>query len=189
MKQQISTQQAIVNGWLAGVTHVPSLNYNTRPSDTTISLLVIHNISLPPEQFGGGYIEQFFTNQLRASDHPYFATIAGVEVSSHLLITREGEVLQFVPFTQRAWHAGQSHFNGRDNCNDFSIGIELEGADTIPYTDQQYQVLAQITQRLRVEYPAITQETIVGHCDIAPERKTDPGSAFDWARYFSLVSF
>jgi AmpD protein len=180
-------QKGIQNGWLVGVRQVPSPNYHARPVDTQISLLVIHNISLPPEQFGGGYIEQFFTNQLQSSDHPYFATIADLRVSAHMLITREGELIQFVPFTQCAWHAGQSLFQGRENCNDFSIGIELEGADNIPYTDVQYHVLAQLTQELRMEYAAITRETIVGHCDIAPQRKTDPGRAFDWDRYYSQV--
>ena len=177
----------IQQGWISLARRVPSPNVNTRPQGTGITLLVIHNISLPPEQFGGGFIEQFFTNQLDSTAHPYFASIANMEVSSHLLITRDGEVIQFVPFDQRAWHAGQSHFLGRKNCNDFSIGIELEGTDTIPYTDQQYTVLAQITQVLQQEYTGIIDENIVGHSDIAPGRKTDPGESFDWSRYRTLL--
>jgi AmpD protein len=177
-------QQLIISqGWLSIARKVPSPNKNTRPLPVRIDLLVIHNISLPPEQFGGGYIEQFFMNKLESSAHPYFETISGLEVSSHVLITREGEVIQFVPFNERAWHAGQSCFQGRENCNDFSIGIELEGADTIPYADAQYTRLAQVSDALMGEYTGIVPAHIVGHSDIAPGRKTDPGEAFDWPRY------
>lgn len=183
MKPSINIQQ----GWLSSARRVPSPNANARPVDTSVSLLVIHNISLPPEQFENGYIEQFFTNQLDATVHPYFAEIAEMTVSAHLLITRTGEVIQFVPFDQRAWHAGRSCFRGRDNCNDFSVGIELEGADTIAYTDEQYTVLAQVSSCLMEEYPAIMLDTIVGHSDIAPGRKTDPGESFDWPRFQQLL--
>lgn len=176
-------------GWLQAARHVVSPNMNDRPTGIIIDLLVIHNISLPPEQFGGKYIEQFFTNQLDETQHPYFKQIADLQVSSHVLITREGEVIQFVPLLKRAWHAGQSQFKGRDNCNDFSIGIELEGADTIAYTDAQYAALVSLTHTLQVLYPTIVDENIVGHSDIAPGRKTDPGVAFDWDRYKSSLKY
>jgi N-acetyl-anhydromuramoyl-L-alanine amidase len=174
-------------GWLSSARRVSSPNANARPVDIPIKLLVIHNISLPPEQFENGYIEQFFTNQLDSTAHPYFTEIADMAVSAHLLITRSGEVIQFVPFSERAWHAGQSSFLGRKDCNDFSIGIELEGADTIAYTDIQYTALAQVTTCLMVAYPEIALDTIVGHSDIAPGRKTDPGESFDWSRFRQLI--
>lgn len=163
----------------------PSPNFNQRP-DTPISLVVVHNISLPPRQFGGAYIEQLFTNCLNPHEHAYFAQIAHLQVSAHLLIRRTGELVQFVPFTARAWHAGQSSYQGRANCNDFSIGIELEGADDIPYEQVQYQQLARVIACLKQHYPAIA-EHITGHSDIAPERKTDPGSAFDWSMLSRLL--
>ena len=177
----------IKNGWLIPASEVPSPNVDSRPDSADISLLVIHNISLPPNQFGGGYIEQFFSNCLDARADDYFATICDLRVSSHLLIDRLGKITQFAPFTARAWHAGVSRYDGRDNCDDFSIGIEMEGADTIAYTDIQYNVLAAVTDVLRREYPLITAERIVGHSDIAPGRKTDPGVAFDWARYKQIL--
>lgn len=183
MKNPINIHQ----GWLSSARRVSSPNANARPVDTSVNLLVIHNISLPPEQFENGYIEQFFTNQLESTAHPYFAEIADMAVSAHLLITRSGEVIQFVPFSERAWHAGQSCFRGRDNCNDFSIGIELEGADAIAYTDAQYTILARVAACLMVEYPEITLDAIVGHSDIAPGRKTDPGASFDWPRFQQLI--
>lgn len=178
----------ISNGWLAGVRHCPSPNFNQRPLTAEISLLVIHNISLPPGQFATGDIESFFCNQLDSAAHPYFATIADLQVSSHLLIDRDGELIQFVSFNERAWHAGASCFNGVSNCNDYSIGIELEGCDDVAYTDHQYMALAAVTQRLLQQYPALTPERIVGHQDIAPGRKTDPGAAFDWANYRRLLA-
>jgi len=150
---------------------------------STIDTLVVHNISLPPSEFNNGYIESFFCNELDCSVHPYFDEIKGLEVSSHLLIKRTGEVIQFVRFDQRAWHAGVSRFDNQDNCNDFSIGIELEGADDIEYEEVQYQVLAKVTVALQKAYPAIISNRIVGHSDIAPGRKTDPGPAFNWAHY------
>lgn len=174
-------------GWLVDARKLPSPNYNERPNPQNISLLVIHNISLPPEQFGHSYICDFFTNCLDISADPYFEEIADLQVSSHLLIDREGRITQFVPFDQRAWHAGQSCYEGVENCNDYGVGIELEGADTIPYTGQQYQSLAAVTRVLMERYPAITRQRIVGHSDISPGRKTDPGPAFDWKHYLSAI--
>lgn len=169
--------------WLAQARHCPSPNFNQRPADANVRLLVIHNISLPPGEFGGADIEAFFCNQLDCAKHPFYQEIKGVEVSSHLLIKRDGELVQFVPLNERAWHAGKSSFKGVENCNDFSIGIELEGTDNEPYTDVQYQVLADVTRQLMMQYPAIGLDNIAGHDEIAPGRKTDPGPAFDWQRY------
>ena len=176
------------DGWLNLARRVASPNYNDRPNQDDINLLVIHNISLPPEQFGGEYIEQFFCNQLDSSKHEYFQEISAMKVSSHLLITREGELIQFVPFDKRAWHAGTSCFERRENCNDFSIGIELEGTDTVPFTPEQYFCLVEVTQALLKHFPLLHRDRIVGHSDIAPGRKTDPGEAFDWQRYRQLLA-
>jgi len=165
----------------------PTPNYNERPT-ADINMLVVHNISLPPEQFGGSYIEDFFCNQLDCTVHPYFETIKGLQVSAHLLIKRDGSVVQFVPFDKRAWHAGRSEFEGQVECNDFSIGIELEGSDHINYDKCQYEVLAQVTELLLQTYPAMNPERIVGHSDIAPGRKTDPGASFDWPKYKMLIN-
>ena len=152
-----------------------------------ISLLVIHNISLPPGKFGGEYVEQFFQNILDPQAHPYFDEIKELKVSSHLFIKRDGSITQFVPFDKKAWHAGVSNFNGRENCNEFSIGIELEGTDELEYTQQQYDSLVEVSRELMVLYPLITKDNIVGHCDISPGRKTDPGKAFDWDFYLSCL--
>jgi len=160
-----------------------SPNSDERPEPQEISLIVIHGISLPPAEFGGDYIEKFFTNTLDFQAHPYFKEIKDLKVSSHLLIERDGEIKQFVPFHKRAWHAGVSQFEKRECCNDFSIGIELEGTDNIQYTEQQYQVLQDVCKSLINAYPALSESTIVGHCDIAPGRKTDPGESFDWQRF------
>lgn len=173
----------IVDGWLQWAEHCPSPNFNLRPDNTDISLLVIHNISLPPGQFGGGYVQQFFQNTLSASAHPYFETIAELKVSAHLFIERDGKVTQFVPFNARAWHAGSSSFAGVTDCNNYSIGIELEGTDDIPFSDAQYRALEKVTRQLLLTYPKLTPERIAGHSDVAPGRKTDPGPAFDWQRY------
>jgi AmpD protein len=178
---------SISDGWISCAQRCSSPNYNERPISEDISLLVIHNISLPPEQFGETFIEDFFCNQLDQHRHPFFKTIAELKVSSHLLITRQGDVIQFVPFDKRAWHAGRSIFQDREECNDFSIGIELEGADGIPYTEIQYQVLAKVSSAIVKAYPTITYDRIVGHQDIAPDRKTDPGPAFKWQKFFSLL--
>ena len=177
----------IDQGWLSTATALASPNADPRPDKSDISLLVIHNISLPPGQFGGGHVAELFTNTLDPNTHPYFAEIANLKVSAHLLIDREGVVIQFVPFDQRAWHAGVSAFAGRPACNDFSIGIELEGTDTDPYAHLQYERLVKITQCLIAEYPALTHDRIVGHSDIAPDRKTDPGPAFDWSYFRKLA--
>lgn len=151
-------------------------------------MLVIHNISLPPGQYGGGYVQSFFQNCLEASAHPYFAEIASLQVSAHLLIERDGIITQFVSLDERAWHAGASSFAGVPNCNDYAIGIELEGTDDEPYTDIQYQQLAKVTRQLLATYPKLTPERITGHAQIAPGRKTDPGPAFDWPRYRALIA-
>ena len=169
------------SGWCDGIQHCPSPNFNQRPLGE-VSLLVIHNISLPPGQFGTGKVQAFFQNRLDAGEHPYFAGIASLKVSAHFFIERDGAVTQFVSCNQRAWHAGQSLFEARDNCNDFSLGIELEGTDDLPFTVAQYTALIELTGQLQAAYPAITTDRICGHSDIAPGRKTDPGPAFDWPR-------
>lgn len=170
------------------VLYIPSPNCDARPDSNDINLLVVHGISLPPGQYGGQYIEQLFTNSLNAAEHSYFADIVDLRVSAHLLIRRDGEIIQFVPFSKRAWHAGQSSFAGRERCNDYSIGIELEGTDDDAYTDEQYQILAGVSKALMRYYPAIETSRITGHSDIAPGRKTDPGAAFDWQRFKGLIS-
>lgn len=160
-------------GWLVGARRVPSPHHDGRPDDENPSLLVVHNISLPPDEFGGPYIDALFTGTLDADAHPFFAEIVHLRVSAHCLIRRDGEIVQYVPFEKRAWHAGVSSYHGRERCNDFSIGIELEGTDTQAYTEAQYRQLAAITQTLIQRYPSIA-DNITGHCDIAPVRKTDP---------------
>ena len=176
-------------GWLEGdnVRFCESPFYNERPEDTLIDLLVIHNISLPPKQFGTHYIDQLFQGCLAVDDHPFFEQIKDAQVSSHFLIDRQGQLTQYVSVFKRAWHAGRSSYRGRDNCNDFAIGIELEGADDIPFTDAQYDGLTQLTQLLIAQLPYVTEQRITGHCDIAPDRKTDPGPCFDWQRYFNSL--
>jgi len=159
-----------------------SPNSSDRKSNE-VSLLVIHNISLPPGNYGGDHIEKFFTNQLDHEEHPYFQDIADLKVSSHLLIRRDGSITQFVPFNKKAWHAGISTFRGREDCNEFSIGIELEGTDESKYEKEQYESLISVTKELMSFFPDIKKDTIVGHSDIAPDRKTDPGKSFDW-NYF-----
>jgi AmpD protein len=171
-------------GWLSGVRRVASPNFDARPPLTIIDLLVIHNISLPPNQYGGDEIEQFFTNKLDHAEHPYFEQLQGVRVSSHFLIRRNGLIIQFVPCNKRAWHAGISTWGGRSRCNDFSIGIELEGCDAEPFTPQQYTALVRLSRRLKRIYPI---RDITGHSNIAPERKTDPGPHFDWENYLQML--
>lgn len=173
----------LTNGWLGDIRSVPSPNFNQRPVDTDVNLLVIHNISLPPGEFGTGCVEDFFCNALDPARHPYFATISDLQVSAHFFVDRAGKIIQFVSVLDRAWHAGASQFEGVENCNDYSIGIELEGCDDIPYTDAQYAALVSLTRRIQNAFPAITVQRIVGHAQIAPGRKTDPGAAFDWPRY------
>lgn len=175
-------QFQVIDGCLQGARQIPSPNFNQRPENTPIQLVVIHNISLPPSQFGGGYIEQFFQNQLDWKQHPYFKTIEGMQVSTHLLILRTGEVLQFVNFKDRAWHAGRSSYLGYPECNDYSIGIELEGSDDTDFEAIQYAVLVEVVKTLQQAYPKIGSH-IAGHSDIAPKRKTDPGPHFQWAEF------
>ncbi|WP_371373505.1 1,6-anhydro-N-acetylmuramyl-L-alanine amidase AmpD [Thalassotalea aquiviva] len=193
---------SINNGWLkissdqtkAKASHGQSLishqlsPHHDQREQGEISLLVIHNISLPPGKFGSHHITDLFLGRLDPSDDPSFADIYQLKVSAHCLIRRNGEVIQYVPFDKRAWHAGVSCFDGRERCNDFSIGIELEGTDSLAYTDAQYCVLENISQAIMQAYPKITKDRIKGHCDIAPERKTDPGESFDWVRYKSALN-
>ncbi len=171
-------------GWRAGARRVPSPNFDVRPEGETISLIVIHNISLPPGRFGGDGIIELFSNRLDPNAHPYYAGIAHLRVSAHFLIRRRGELIQFVPCGARAWHAGVSNWKGRERCNDFSIGIELEGTDDRPFTQAQYRRLAVLIRSLRRAYPIID---IAGHSDIAPGRKTDPGPYFDWPRLHRIL--
>ena len=170
-------------GWCSGVRRCLSPNFDSRLPEVPVDLLVIHGISLPAGCYGGPFIEDLFRNRLDAAAHADFASIAGLRVSAHFLIRRDGQVLQFVATHDRAWHAGVSRFEGRERCNDFSIGIELEGCDAEPYADAQYAPLVALTRLLMRDFPGITGRRIVGHSDIAPGRKTDPGPHFDWARY------
>jgi N-acetyl-anhydromuramoyl-L-alanine amidase len=175
------------SGLLKTVRFVPSPNCDARPEGCGIDVLVIHAISLPPGEFGGRAIEQLFCNCLDPDEHPAFGEIHDLEVSAHLLVRRDGEIVQFVPFHLRAWHAGQSSCEGRARVNDFSVGIELEGTDDVPFEAAQYQVLTRVTRALMATYPAISRERIYGHCHIAAGRKTDPGPHFDWKRYLTAV--
>ncbi|EMH4163085.1 1,6-anhydro-N-acetylmuramyl-L-alanine amidase AmpD [Pluralibacter gergoviae] len=174
-------------GWLDRARRVPSPHHDSRPGDEAPSLLVVHNISLPPGEFGGPWIDALFTGTLDPDAHPFFAEIVHLRVSAHCLIRRDGEIVQYVPFDRRAWHAGVSCYDGREKCNDFSIGIELEGTDVLAYTDIQYRQLAALTRLLATRYPAIANN-MAGHSDIAPVRKTDPGPAFDWVRFRALLT-
>lgn len=171
------------SGLVAGARQVASPNHDERPAYCEPELIVVHGISLPPGEFGGPWIDQLFTNRLDPDAHPYFGEIADAKVSSHLLVERSGNVAQYVPLHKRAWHAGESCYADRECCNDFSIGIELEGADTIAYTDEQYESLCGLVQALRESLPSLADAPIVGHSDVAPGRKTDPGPAFDWERF------
>jgi AmpD protein len=164
------------------ITEISSPNYDCRPAGTVIDLVVIHAISLPPGEFGGRQVIDFFTNSLAFDDNPYFLRLTGLKVSSHYFIDRSGRVVRFVDDADRAWHAGVSSFAGRDNCNDFSIGIELEGSDFTPFSEIQYVRLNSLLKDLKSLYPTITNKRIVGHCHIAPQRKSDPGPLFDWSR-------
>ena len=170
------------------VRFLPSPNCDDRPADTTINMIVVHGISLPPGEFGTGDVERLFCGQLDITKHPYFATIPNLKVSAHLFIDRTGVVTQFVPFAKRAWHAGQSSFKGVERCNDFSIGIELEGTDTQCYEKAQYKKLALVVNTLREYYPEILRRRIVGHSQIAPGRKTDPGASFEWSYLDCLLA-
>jgi AmpD protein len=177
----------VESGVLRRARFVPSPNYDDRPVGTEADLIVVHGISLPPGEYGGPWIDQLFTNSLQIDAHPYFATIATLKVSTHLLVRRDGQLVQYVPFHRRAWHAGASNYRGRGRCNDFSIGIELEGADTEAYEPAQYRALADAIVDLCAVYPSLSTQRIAGHSDIAPGRKSDPGIAFDWPRLHALV--
>ena len=177
----------VATGMLEGVRQVLCPHCDDRPAGIDADLIVMHGISLPPGEFGGPWIERLFTGSLPRDGHPYFAQIHGRRVSSHLLIRRDGEIVQFVPFHLRAWHAGVSQYEGRDACNDFSIGIELEGTDDVPYEAAQYAAAADAIRALLIAYPKLSVDRLVGHSDVAPGRKTDPGPAFDWPRLRLLV--
>lgn len=166
------------DGWLKGARWAYSPNQGARPAGAEVALVVVHNISLPPDEFGGAWIEDFFLNRLDPGAHPYFSTIAGLQVSAHFLIRRDGRIIQFVGCDRRAWHAGQSIWQGRENCNDYSVGIELEGSDSQPFAAAQYKALWRVIDALRARYPLTA---IAGHCHVAPGRKSDPGPCFDWA--------
>ncbi len=173
---------------LAGTEYIPSPNMDERPGNAEVDLLVIHSISLPPGEYGGRWIEQLFSNTLPADAHPYFEEIHNHQVSAHALIKRDGSIVQFVPFNKRAWHAGDSCYQGKEKCNDFSIGIELEGTDTDTFEDAQYNALAKVINALSEQYPEISADHVTGHSDIAPGRKTDPGSGFDWNKLKTLLT-
>lgn len=187
MRQNTLSVNTITNQWLKNASPRLSPNHDQRPPDTEIRLLIIHNISLPPGEFGGPWIQDLFLNRLNPQQHPYFQDIAGLQVSTHLLIRRDGELIQFVPLDKRAWHAGVSCFEGQNKCNDFSIGIELEGSDETNFTDIQYEALAAATRSIQTLYPSIENSNIVGHSDVAAGRKTDPGPHFDWNKYKDLL--
>jgi AmpD protein len=178
----------VATGLIHGARYVPSPNHDARPSGVVPELIVVHGISLPPDEYGGPWIDRLFSNQLPPDGHPYFRQVAGLRVSSHMLIRRDGEWVQYVPLHLRAWHAGASSYQGRERCNDFSIGIELEGSDTVAYEPVQYAGLARLILLLCAAYPTLSTERLVGHSDIAPGRKTDPGPAFDWPRLRALLN-
>lgn len=178
---------AISDGWFKQSRRIVSPNFNDRPENIAIDAIIIHSISLPPGCYDGNDIDQFFSNQLDWKKDPYYELIQGMEVSSHLLIRRTGELVQYVNLFSRAWHAGQSQLCEKKNCNDFSIGIELEGTDDSPFEKTQYDTLAEVVKTLLAYFPGMTKERIVGHSDIAPGRKTDPGSGFDWGYFFTLL--
>jgi N-acetyl-anhydromuramoyl-L-alanine amidase len=172
-------------GWFTGIRKISSPNCDERPAGCAIELLVIHHISLPPGEFGGPGIADFFTNRLDPASHPSYGLLADVRVSAHFLIRRDGELIQFVPCVKRAWHAGESSWKARSRCNDFSIGIELEGTGAVPYADAQYERLVALTHALKARYPITS---VVGHSDVAPGRKSDPGPSFDWPRYRAMLA-
>lgn len=174
--------------WVDQARHWPSPNYGERPDPDDISLIIVHNISLPPGEFGGGHVDALFTNRLDPAAHPGFQQLEGLHVSSHFLIDRAGELTQYVACNRRAWHAGRSSWAGRQECNDFAIGIELEGADHIAYESVQYHRLAELVALLQASYPRLELDAVAGHEDVAPGRKTDPGPAFDWAVFWSRLA-
>lgn len=175
-------------GWLPWARRLPSPHQDRRPPGTRVDLVVVHGISLPPGEFGGPWVERLFLGELDPAAHPAFRELAGLRVSAHLFIRRDGELVQFVPLERRAWHAGRSAHQGREGCNDYSVGIELEGTDQLPYEAVQYRVLARVCRELMARFPGIVPERIVGHCHVAPGRKTDPGPSFDWALLRRLLA-
>ncbi len=180
----LSFEVSRATGLIEPAIRCPSPNRDTRPAGVEPTLIIIHGISLPPGRYGGPEIEALFTNTLDFDAHPYFGEIRGLEVSAHLLVRRDGRVVQFVSFNERAWHAGESSFRGATRCNDFSIGIELEGEDDTPYDDKQYAVLVAVLKAIFAAYPDLSAREVAGHCDVAPGRKRDPGPAFDWLRLY-----
>jgi AmpD protein len=183
----VDLQFDLETGLMRGARQIASPNYDSRPTGVEANLIVVHGISLPPGEFGGPWIDRLFTNTLPAELHPYFAEVGSQRVSSHLVVNRDGAVTQYVSFTERAWHAGKSIYQGREACNDFSVGVELEGTDTLSYEAPQYGALAQVVAALCAAYPRLSPDRLVGHSDIAPGRKTDPGPAFDWPRARRLI--
>jgi N-acetyl-anhydromuramoyl-L-alanine amidase len=181
-------QVDLKSGLMRGVRQVASPNQDSRPAGVEADLIVVHGISLPPGEFGGPWIDRLFTNTLPADAHPYFAEVHSLRVSSHLVIMRDGALTQYVKFTERAWHAGKSNYRGRDACNDFSVAVELEGTDTLPYEAAQYGALAEVVAALCAAYPRLSADRLTGHSDIAPGRKTDPGPAFDWPLARSMIA-
>jgi AmpD protein len=184
----VDLQVDLETGLMRGARQIASPNYDSRPTGVEADLIVVHGISLPPGEFGGPWIDRLFTNTLPAELHPYFAEVGSQRVSSHLVVNRDGAVTQYVSFTERAWHAGKSIYQGREACNDFSMGVELEGTDTLAYEATQYGALAQVVAALCAAYPRLSPDRLVGHSDIAPGRKTDPGPAFDWPRARRLIA-
>jgi AmpD protein len=178
----------VQSGLLQGARQIASPNYDSRPPGVEADLIVVHGISLPPGEYGGDWIDRLFTNTLPAEAHPYFAEVCALRVSSHVVLNRQGAVTQYVKFTDRAWHAGKSMYQGREACNDFSVGIELEGTDTTPYEPAQYHALADVVAALCSTYPRLSPDRLVGHSDISSGRKTDPGPAFDWPRARRLIA-
>jgi AmpD protein len=176
------------SGLICGARQIASPNRDARPAGVDADLIVVHGISLPPGEFGGPWIDRLFTNTLPPDVHPYFAEVGSMRVSSHLVLDRDGAVTQYVNLQERAWHAGKSMYEGREACNDFSVGVELEGTDTLPYEAAQYDALAELVAALCAAYPRLSPDRVVGHSDIAPGRKTDPGPAFDWARARGLIA-
>jgi AmpD protein len=181
-------QVDLKSGLMRGARQVASPNYDSRPAGIEADLIVVHGISMPPGEFGGPWIDRLFTNTLPPEAHPYFAEVGSLRVSSHVVVMRDGAVTQYVQFTERAWHAGKSSFEGREACNDFSVGVELEGTDTLPYEAAQYGALAKVVAALCTAYPRLSPDRLAGHSDIAPGRKTDPGPAFDWQLARRLIA-
>jgi N-acetyl-anhydromuramoyl-L-alanine amidase len=181
-------QVDLKSGLMRGARQVASPNYDSRPAGVEADLIVVHGISMPPGEFGGPWIDRLFTNTLPPEAHPYFAEVGSLRVSSHVVVMRDGAVAQYVKFTERAWHAGKSSFEGREACNDFSVGVELEGTDTLPYEAAQYGALAKVVAALCAAYPRLSPDRLVGHSDIAPGRKSDPGPAFDWQLARRLIA-